>query len=349
MKTKDEGCVNLVLKERVMASIKEILDADCGFEIYIAMKDGDKLIKRLVLDEGDPLRGGGFKARIRQGIENIVRDKYLSEYSQYAAGDDLADEQNRFYVIEQNEDYQPFAYLNTPEAEMTNFRLTDKENADAILFKFSFQREGSIKRFWAYQKILPSSIPNKQKRHFQLIPQSEEHPDVFEELPNQMFIIAQKIDLIVLEKETGINESILGEIITDEIKLMERHFGLETFVRTSAIRAAGAITTVGLIENAAKLQEYVQRPNKRYARKMMQIHKFPVASMTKEELVEKLYTVDRWKDVFEMQGDQIHIRNFTDVENIIDLFIERYTKSEVTGQEYGTEVKNKAQPRTITV
>ena len=31
-------------------------------------------------------------------------------------------------------------------------------------------------------------------------------------------------------------------------------------------------------------------------------------------------------------------------ENIIDLFTERYTKSEVTGQEYDTSVKDKAEP-----
>lgn len=37
-------------------------------------------------------------------------------------------------------------------------------------------------------------------------------------------------------------------------------------------------------------------------------------------------------------------RNFLDVENIIDLFAERYTKSEVTCQEYDTAVKGKAEP-----
>jgi hypothetical protein len=31
-----------------------------------------------------------------------------------------------------------------------------------------------------------------------------------------------------------------------------------------------------------------------------------------------------------MMGFDIHLRNFTDVENIIDGFTERYTKSEVT-------------------
>lgn len=40
----------------------------------------------------------------------------------------------------------------------------------------------------------------------------------------------------------------------------------------------------------------------------------------------------------------MRLRNFSDVENIIDLFTERYTKSEVTGQEYDTSVKDKAKP-----
>ena len=38
------------------------------------------------------------------------------------------------------------------------------------------------------------------------------------------------------------------------------------------------------------------------------------------------------------------MRNFSDVENMIDLFTERYTKSEVTGEEYDTSVKDKVEP-----
>ena len=73
-------------------------------------------------------------------------------------------------------------------------------------------------------------------------------------------------------------------------------------------------------------------------------HKFPVATMSKERLLEKLRTVERWKNVFEIQDAQVYLRTFSDVENIIDLFTERYTKSEVTGQEYDTSVKDKAEP-----
>lgn len=77
---------------------------------------------------------------------------------------------------------------------------------------------------------------------------------------------------------------------------------------------------------------------------MMQIHKFPVAGMNKTSLMAKLNSVDRWRDVFEIREEQIHLRTFKDVENLIDLFVERYTRSDVTGQEYDTSVKDKAEP-----
>lgn len=203
-----------------------------------------------------------------------------------------------------------------------------------LFYLDTFQRNGKLKQLWAYQKIQPASIPNKQKQHFQLVAKYQDRPDVFKEMKDQMFIITKKVDLLILG----------GEIITDEIKLLEHHFGLGIFLRASATRAVKSITVVRLIENENKLREYVQRPNKKYAKKMMQIHKFPVASMSKETLVEQLQTVERWKNVFEIKESQIYLRSFSDVEHIIDLFTERYIRSDVTGQEYDTSVKDKAEP-----
>lgn len=321
-------------KERITKAIKEVLNERYGFEIYIIMKEGEQLIKRFVLDEGRPNENDGFKARIRESIKETIKNKYLADDSKYADGDELANEQSCFYVIKQDENYQPFAFLKILENQIECFRLSDKDNADAILFRFAFQRNGELKQLWAYQKIQPASIPNKQKQHFQLVAKSQERPDIFKEMQDQMFIITKKVDLLILK----------DEIITDEIKLMERHFGLEVFLRASAARAVSSITAVELVGNKDKLQEYVERPNKKYAKKMMQIHKFPVATMSKARLIEKLQTVERWKNVFEIQDTQVHLRNFSDVEHIIDLFTERYTKSEVTGQEYDTSVKDKAEP-----
>lgn len=323
-----------MLKQRITSAIKEVLDEQFGFEIYIVMKEGEESIKHFVLDEGNPNESNGFKAKIRESIKESIKSKFLSEDCIYADSYDLANDQNCLYVIKQNDDYRPMSFLSDIETQVKSFKLTEKNNADAILFKFTFQRNGESKQIFAYQKIQPSTIPNKQNKHFQLTIKSQEQPDVFREMKDQMFIITKKIDLLVLG----------DEIITDQIKLMERHFGLEEFIRISATHAAELITNVGLVGNENKLQEYVQRPNKKYAKKMMQIHKFAVSTMSNESLLEKLQTVDRWKNVFEIQGEKVHLRNFSDVESIIDLFTERYTKSEVTGDEYDTSVKDKVEP-----
>ena len=321
-------------KERITAAIREVLNEQFGFEIYIVMKQEEQLVKRFVLDEGKPNETNGFKTKLRESIKEAIENKFLNNDSRYANGDDLANEQNCFYVIKQDDAYHPFRYLGDSNKPIENFKLSDKDSAYAVLFKLSFQRNGELKQVWAYQKIQPASIPNKQKRHFQFIIKSLDHPDIFKEMKDQMFIITKKIDLLILG----------DEIITDDIKLMERCMGLETFLRASATRAVSLITMVGLAGNEDKLFEYVQRPNKKYAKKMMQIHKFSVATMKKESLLEKLQTVERWKNVFEIRGTQVYLRNFSDVENMIDLFTERYTKSEVTGEEYDTSVKDKVEP-----
>ncbi|WP_420313834.1 Kiwa anti-phage protein KwaB-like domain-containing protein [Blautia luti] len=49
--------------------------------------------------------------------------------------------------------------------------------------------------------------------------------------------------------------------------------------------------------------------------------------MKKEELLKRIQIVPRWQGKFEIREDGITLRTFADVENLIDLFTERYTKS----------------------
>ena len=70
------------------------------------------------------------------------------------------------------------------------------------------------------------------------------------------------------------------------------------------------------------------------------IHKYPVASMEKDKLLERIGSVRRWQNVFEVRDREIWLRNYEDVEQLIDLFTERYTRSDVTGREYDTAVKD---------
>lgn len=85
--------------------------------------------------------------------------------------------------------------------------------------------------------------------------------DKFEEFTDRIFTITQKVNLLVVGEN----------ILTRDIKLMQRHFGFEQYIRSEAMKVVEDITKTGLVENNFKLQEYVSRPSKTYAKKCFEL------------------------------------------------------------------------------
>lgn len=135
-------------------------------------------------------------------------------------------------------------------------------------------------------------------------------------------------------------------IITDNIQMMERNFDFQVFIAEKARAVVASIAESGFFSNVNKLDEYLSRGGKRqktYYKKMMRALNSPVLSLSIEELILKISTIERWHRKFkEPVNGKIPIDTFKEVESLIDLLDERYTKSEVTGQEYDTDVKKKA-------
>ena len=79
---------------------------------------------------------------------------------------------------------------------------------------------------------------------------------------------------------------------------------------------------------------------------MMRIGTSRVFNLTKEQLIKKINTLPRWLGKFTVNADtnQIILKTYGEVESLIDLFDERYTRSDVTDTEYDTDVKTVAQP-----
>ncbi|KAF5049673.1 hypothetical protein DSECCO2_437400 [anaerobic digester metagenome] len=77
---------------------------------------------------------------------------------------------------------------------------------------------------------------------------------------------------------------------------------------------------------------------------MMRIKKYYVITKSADELLEKVKTVPRWEGVFDVTEDKINLRTYQNVENLIDLFDERFTISPITGDEFDTDVKKLVDP-----
>lgn len=218
--------------------------------------------------------------------------------------------------------------MNTAEETEETFRVADYDDADAILFRF---RRG-MKSIWAYQSVNAILIPNKRGENFLVRACSTEKSDKFVEMDDKIFTITKKIDLLIVE----------GNILTRNLSLMQRHFGFEEYIRSQAEKVVGEITTIGIVGNVNKLTEYVRRPQKTYAKKMMRIKQYNVIKKTPKELINKIITVPRWQNVFQIEDGKIVLNTFKDVENLIDLFDERYTRSLITDDEFDTDVKKLA-------
>ena len=79
---------------------------------------------------------------------------------------------------------------------------------------------------------------------------------------------------------------------------------------------------------------------------MLRIKNSKVLTKSKEELYLKITTLPRWSGKFDLDEEThtIVLRNYCQVENLIDLLDERYTRSDVTDEEYDTSAKKWVEP-----
>ena len=312
---------------RILGEIQKMfVDAEYGFEIYVHMKEKPEL-KRVVLYEGLPEKQEeNFKKKVQKEIVSTIRRKYFSEDAEYELAENVADNQKKFYVIRQNAEYRPFEVLSHVPPEAERFLSKDIASADGLFFRFG-RGERII---WAYQHIYPVSIPNKKRKTFL----SVQRGDVFAEMKNPLFVISKNVDLLVIGEE----------IITDNIKLMQRYFAFQDFIKSSARESILNIERMGLVRDLEKMSDYIGRGQIRYSRKMMRIRNSKVLECSSDFLLDKIQTLPRWKGKFVIEDNKIVLNTYAQVESLIELFDETYTRSDVTGKEYETDVKRLAEP-----
>ena len=89
------------------------------------------------------------------------------------------------------------------------------------------------------------------------------------------------------------------------------------------------------------MSEYISRSKLTYAKKMLRLKNSKVLTKSKDELYTKITTLPRWRGKFEVNETDhtIRLKNYEQIENLIDLLDERYTRSDVTDEEYDTSAK----------
>lgn len=318
---------DIMNKEEIIQNINNMFtNKEYIFDAYVLTK-GEALLKKLILDEGNPtIDSGNFKKSIQNSIEELIIDKFTNENVDYSSAENIADNQKKFYIINQDSSYQPFSVVKETFEPIDRFKTQDIDKALGILFKY---KRGDL-CMWAYQHIYPTSIPSPKNKFWSI----QKHNDIFIEMKEVIFPILKKVDILIIG----------DKIITSNILLMERSFKFQGFIKSKAEQSIQKIETLNLVSNIDKLTEYIGRSKLIYSKRMMRISSSKVLDKTSQELINSVESLPRWKGKFNIQDNKIVLSTYKEVESLIDLLDETYTRSDVTGHEYKTDVKKLAEP-----
>lgn len=297
----------------------------CGFEVFIITKSEPRLKKMGFVENGT----NNLRQKLKESILRILTEKYNTTEADYVPADRIADEQQKFYIIPISENYDPLSVLKTVPGI---FRKNDIGDATGIAFSVRYGE----KHLWAYQHLWSIMVPNKSKKNLMAKFISGTEGDVFEEMIDPIITFAEKIDLLVIN----------DLIITSDYKLLQNYFGFQEYIKIRADKTIKAVEAKGIVANVDKLRDYVQRGNgkPKYAKKMMRITDSKVLKMESNKLWESIHRSTRWNGKIKEENGKFVLDTYAQVENLIDLLDERYTRSDITGEEYDTEVKQLAEP-----
>lgn len=293
-----------------------------GFTAYAVARTLPRL-RKMAFDERAADATDSYRHKVKQMIVEVIGGTYLSDAVEYSSGSHAADNQHKLYMVPQTDEYAPFAFL--AQAEAGQFKFDDIDEITGIIFELRHDND----TIWAYQHLWSIMVPNKKKSHLLTKVMHFENVDVVAEQKEPLLTIARKVDLLVA----------CDTIITSNISLLQSSFGFQVFVRLEAVKAIARIRNSGIAKNPEKLQQYIDRRGGRYAKKMMRISDSAVLELSTEEIITRISAVERWRNSFQVEDHQIILKNFSQVEALIDLLDERYTRSDITSKEYDTDVK----------
>ena len=312
-------------KAEIVKKLKPIIERPdaCGFEAFLVARSEPRL-KKLSLSITD------LQLNLKRDITAVIQDRYLADDAVYTGAENVADNQVKFYIVEQNEDYKPFDVDSWAKEDFKEEQLNDFMG---FFFHFRYERQG----VWCFQNRRSTTVTNRKRSNLLARLKHYDGGWIFEEQNEKIVNFAHAIDILVLD----------GKLITSDVGLLERSFGFQVFIHQKAKEAAEKVAETQLFSGMDKLNEYLSsdaKSHKPYRKKIMKALNSPVLQMTPDALIEKVTTLPRWKGKFRDPVDgAIPIDSVKEIENMIDLLTERFTVSPVSGQEYDTEVKKKAE------
>lgn len=305
-------------KQEITSKIKEITEtgAVCGVDVYVCLKGEEQefYIEKMI-------SMNSLKDRIRSIALEIINTQYLQDEVVYCDILDVIDNKKAVYVLEQSDEYKPFALLNDDSMdEVFNFDEKDIGNVLGFLFKINL----NSKKLFIYQQAYVGSRL-QAKNNLRII----QKDNVFEIVDKEMLKIDKRGELLILD----------NTILVRNVKVLQDFFGFQVFVRNQAQSVISKLEELDIIGNIATLKEYQTGEKLTISKKLMKVKNSPVLAMDKDELINKIPLVPRYKNIIHIENGKIRTNTKKDVDNLMKLLNDDYVKSELTDMEYDSTSK----------
>lgn len=309
--------------KEIIRDVVEYRD-EYGFEAFLILKS--KELKKLTYEDDNPRNE--YRIKIRDMMICVLEEKYLPDDIEFKDDSCIADNQNHCYIIPQKGENPLFSFLSTDNSQVNDFSSKDFEETMGIAFRF----RGNGNEVWAYQHMWSIMVPNKKKTNVLSCIFSDQGREYLVEQKNTVFTIANRIDALVF------NDCVL----TSNISLLEKSFSFDRYICEKASQTIAKIADKSLVSDTEKLKQLLESSKtNRIAKKLMRIFNSKVFDVPNETIKKRIRTLPRWKGRFkENEKGELVIETKAHFQNLIDLLDERYTRSEVTGIEYDTDVKS---------
>lgn len=314
----------MIDKTEIFRKLKPIVENPdaCGFEVYLVART-DPRLKRINMSIAD------LQPSLKRDIIAVIQDCFLDDDAVFTGAENVGDNQVKFYTVEQSDGYRPF---DVDSWTCEDFKEEQLNEFMGFFFHFRYDNQD----VWCYQNKRSITLTNRKKSN--LLARLVHYEDglIFEEQKEMIVNFAHAIDILVLD----------DNLITSDVGLLERSFDFQAFIHQRATDTAEKVAKTNLFSGMDKVNEYLSsdaKSHRSYRKKIMKAMDSPVLQMTADDLIKKITTLPRWKGIFRAPvNGKIPIESVKEIEAMIDLLSERFTVSPVSGQEYDTEVKKKA-------
>lgn len=301
------------IKGRIL-EISENLEK-CGIEVFVCVKNNIKDIKLEKM-----LVSNTLLDKVKAIIGDVLKAEYLLDEAEYMDISEVIDNKKAIYLLEQDDTYRPFAFLNAEPETIENFKEENIKNVFGFLFKLNI----NSKKIYVYQHAYVGS-KLRTKNVLRII----QKKDVFEIVDKEMLKIDHRGEMVIID----------DTILIKKVEVLQNYFGFQIFVRNRAKETINQLEKLDIIGNMDKLKEYQAGDKLTISKKLMKIQNSPVLQMKKAELLNKIPAISRYKGLIHIEDGKIKTESKKDIDNLMKLLNDDYVKSELTEQEYDSTSK----------